>query len=281
MSKENYYYHKTMRLVHDTAEILTPVLNKSNIKKGILTPDEFICAGDELVSKCPTWAWATCKNKYLRGHLPEEKQYLITRGVPCSERVSNILSNISDVQMEETDNGWVVSEKKNIETETHNLDDFVDSSKQIDNDINIDDFEEQGLLGTTEDYVALNTFNDNIIYTRKYDISITYDKYYQTPRIWLFGYDEYSQPLTLEQIYEDIEPDYARKTVTIEPHPHMASCLIHASIHPCRHAAVMETFIKNIGEDKFTISQYLFIFLKFIQSVIPTINYDFTLGVNI
>ncbi len=23
-----------------------------------------------------------------------------------------------------------------------------------------------------------------------YDLSITYDKYYQTPRVWLFGYDE-------------------------------------------------------------------------------------------
>ena len=26
--------------------------------------------------------------------------------------------------------------------------------------------------------------------TRTYDLSITYDKYYQTPRVWLFGYDE-------------------------------------------------------------------------------------------
>lgn len=25
---------------------------------------------------------------------------------------------------------------------------------------------------------------------RTYDISITYDKYYQTPRAWLFGYNQ-------------------------------------------------------------------------------------------
>lgn len=31
---------------------------------------------------------------------------------------------------------------------------------------------------------------DNILHTRTYDISITYDKYYQTPRVFLFGYDE-------------------------------------------------------------------------------------------
>lgn len=29
-----------------------------------------------------------------------------------------------------------------------------------------------------------------IIRTRTYDLYITYDKYYQTPRLWLFGYNE-------------------------------------------------------------------------------------------
>lgn len=29
-----------------------------------------------------------------------------------------------------------------------------------------------------------------IVPTRTYDLNITYDKYYQTPRLWLFGYDE-------------------------------------------------------------------------------------------
>lgn len=31
---------------------------------------------------------------------------------------------------------------------------------------------------------------DAILQTRTYDLHITYDKYYQTPRLWLFGYDE-------------------------------------------------------------------------------------------
>ena len=26
--------------------------------------------------------------------------------------------------------------------------------------------------------------------TRTYDLTITYDNYYRTPRLWLFGYDE-------------------------------------------------------------------------------------------
>lgn len=31
-----------------------------------------------------------------------------------------------------------------------------------------------------------------ILQTRTYDLNITYDKYYQTPRLWLYGYDEVS-----------------------------------------------------------------------------------------
>lgn len=37
---------------------------------------------------------------------------------------------------------------------------------------------------------------DSILQTRTYDLYITYDKYYQTPRLWLFGYDEVT-PLTI------------------------------------------------------------------------------------
>jgi len=29
-----------------------------------------------------------------------------------------------------------------------------------------------------------------VLHTRTYDLNITYDKYYQTPRLWLYGYDE-------------------------------------------------------------------------------------------
>ena len=33
---------------------------------------------------------------------------------------------------------------------------------------------------------------DAILQTRTYDLNITYDNYYRTPRLWLFGYDEVS-----------------------------------------------------------------------------------------
>lgn len=39
-------------------------------------------------------------------------------------------------------------------------------------------------------YISSNHHISDIISIRSYDISITYDAYYETPRIWLFGYNE-------------------------------------------------------------------------------------------
>lgn len=43
-----------------------------------------------------------------------------------------------------------------------------------------------------------------ILQTRTYDLNISYDNYYRTPRLWLFGYDEQQRPLSEEQMYEDV-----------------------------------------------------------------------------
>jgi ubiquitin-like-conjugating enzyme ATG3 len=40
--------------------------------------------------------------------------------------------------------------------------------------------------------------------------------------VWLFGYDENGSPLKPESIFDDIMQDYAKKTVTIDPHPHLS-----------------------------------------------------------
>ena len=128
--------------------------------------------------------------------------------------------------------------------------------------------------------------DDNIVRTRTYDVSITYDKFYRTPRVWLFGYDEQRRPLTPQQIMEDVSADHAGKTVTVEPHPFLG--VAHASIHPCKHASVMKRIVEQLqegggggrdgeGSGKVDVRQYMFIFLKFISSVIPTIQYDFTM----
>lgn len=39
---------------------------------------------------------------------------------------------------------------------------------------------------------ALEADGDSVVRTRTYDLHITYDKYYQTPRLWVVGYNEVS-----------------------------------------------------------------------------------------
>uniref|UniRef100_A0A7S4N5H6 Autophagy-related protein 3 n=1 Tax=Odontella aurita TaxID=265563 RepID=A0A7S4N5H6_9STRA len=145
---------------------------------------------------------------------------------------------------------------------------------------------------------AACTPDDNLMRVRTYDLSITYDKYYQTPRVWMMGYDagDSSKPLTGDEMMQDVMSDYANRTVTVETHPHVPGP--HTSVHPCQHGAVMKTIVGNLiraAEEKAaeaagagggaaevkppSVEMYLFIFLKFVNSMIPTINYDFTMDV--
>ena len=114
--------------------------------------------------------------------------------------------------------------------------------------------------------------NNPQIETRTYDIYITYDKYYQTPRIWLFGYNYDHMPLGFKEMMDDIESEYVNRTVTYENHPHIPLMLV--SIHPCRHSQVMKKLM--MGYKKMDLENYMTIFLKFISSIIPNINYDHT-----
>lgn len=192
---------------------------------------------------------------------------------------------------------------------------------------------------------TLEPAKGNLLQVRTYDVMITYDKYYQTPRVWLIGYDEVSKipslilktykqatfqngtPLTPPQIFQDISADHANKTVTIEQFIHSAS-LQAASVHPCKHASVMKKVIERMnnsvveeqlrkksggssqqnalnskdpkkkwpfarkasgagkeekvsqGEeeeaDGMRVDFYLVVFLKFIASIVPTIEVDST-----
>ena len=69
------------------------VTGQSFNEKGVLTPDEFVKAGDLLVTRCPTWSWSTAPANIRVPYLPENKQYLVTRNIPCFERVSSIPIN--------------------------------------------------------------------------------------------------------------------------------------------------------------------------------------------
>uniref|UniRef100_A0A3B4H7G7 Ubiquitin-like-conjugating enzyme ATG3 n=1 Tax=Pundamilia nyererei TaxID=303518 RepID=A0A3B4H7G7_9CICH len=242
------------------AELFTPVLKESRFKEtGVLTPEEVR----------PTQA--TGEEAKVKPYLPQDKQFLLTR--------NGVLGVTDAVQEISLDNNKVVI------VSFCGLDVLPDRPSHS---AVFSEYEESGLLETDE--ATLDTSKiaetktkaepgseDAILQTRTYDLYITYDKYYQTPRLWLFGYDEDRQPLTVEQMYEDISQDHVKKTVTIENHPHLpppAMC----SVHPCRHAEVMKKIIETVAEGggELGVHMYLLIFLKFVQAVIPTIEYDYT-----
>lgn len=76
----------------------------------------------------------------------------------------------------------------------------------------------------SEDSQAQGNADDNILRTRTYDLHITYDKYYQVPRLWLAGYDEKGKPLTVEQMNEDFSQARDRRGVPYANLMSLGSC---------------------------------------------------------
>lgn len=57
---------------------------------GQITPEEFVLAGDFLVFKFPSWQWVDASSPSKRvPYLPDGKQFLVTRGVPCNRRLDD------------------------------------------------------------------------------------------------------------------------------------------------------------------------------------------------
>lgn len=324
--------NKALNAALNIADSFTPVLKESKFREtGFLTPDEFVAAGDFLTGHCPTWQWASAANlKAFKDYLPKDKQFLITKNVPCSKRCSHLMDNLKDSQEkvieEDTgDGGWVdthfaQSAQASEASATHEIrdettDNEVKHIKELNNQLKASNDNEDEEEDDDDEAVDMDSYDHNVkdddettvvkpivskqvettnkaaagnleqeeedanvfIPTRTYDLNITYDNYYRTPRLWLSGYDENNKPLTIEQMYDDISEDHAKKTVTFESHPHIPGTLM-ASIHPCRHAEVMKKLINLMAESgkELEVYSYLMVFLKFVQSVIPTIEYDYT-----
>ncbi|RLO10258.1 hypothetical protein DYB28_006563 [Aphanomyces astaci] len=321
-----------MNIFQNVREYLTPVLSESGfVTDGVLTPEEFVAAGDQLCYKCPTWRWEGGDVGSRRSYLPPNKQFLRTTGVPCRRRVTSLEQNYIGETAVEGDNDWLETHNQNkpvddtaermqhisldgggssptSSSQTNILRTLVDEHFQAtaaattstyghatassssppdlsafdDDDNLVEETDEATLtyIATSEPEPTELDADGNLVYTRTYDLSISYDKYYRTPRVWLFGYEESGAPLKPDDMLQDIMQDYANKTVTIDPHPHLQG-IPHASIHPCQHGAVMKRIVANLmgGGKEVRSDQYMFIFLKFLQSVIPTIDYDYTIDV--
>jgi len=176
-----------------------------------------------------------------------------------------------------------------LQDDSDSDEEYVDMSEFADS--NLVKAEAADAAGTTaaEAEAAATGTAVHLLSTRMYTVSVCYDNYYQTPRIYFTGFSEEGGPLTPEQMQEDVMQDYVHKTVTMESHPHLASSVPHISVHPCRHAATMQRLLGGLlqeaaaagvvdAEAKLTerVGMYMFLFLKFVSSVVPTIEYDST-----
>uniref|UniRef100_A0A914R2Z7 Ubiquitin-like-conjugating enzyme ATG3 n=1 Tax=Parascaris equorum TaxID=6256 RepID=A0A914R2Z7_PAREQ len=291
----------------NVGEMLTPVLKESKFKEtGVLTPEEFLVAGDHLVHHCPTWSWVRAADaSKTKTYLPDEKQFLMTRNVPCYRRCIEMdydptqekrwryFSNLPVAiarPISPTDISGPLIEVDILSL--HLLAKVATDNAIADDDgpaMDMESFIDSGGLEQDDpnrfipaNRVMYGSHGDTIIHTRTYDLHITYDKYYQVPRLWLSGYDEAKKPLSVEKMNEDFSQDHANKTITIETHPHLHNTQM-ASIHPCRHAEVMKRLIEQLAESgkELTVEHYLLIFLKFVQAVIPTIEYDYTRSIQL
>jgi len=297
-------FSDVIRLAKDTREFLTPLATSSAFtSEGVLTAEEFVAAGDMLVSTCPTWTWGTPKDGE-KSYLPEGKQYLVTKSVPSYLRVSD-LNKATNVDTMIDAGEWVAPSFK-VDTNSDNIDnqefDIIGNSSSSNTEgteKEEEDNKNDEYADMEDDSLALDNATANadtgtggsntmkahrnsIVKARRYDIYLTYDKYYRTPRIWLYGYDESGSPLSSNQVFEDIMQNYAKKTVTIEYFP-FDSGLNCASIHPCMHANAMKNILSSLSNcGKIPrADQSLFIFLKFVQSIVPGIEYDFTMDVQV
>jgi ubiquitin-like-conjugating enzyme ATG3 len=300
------------------------------VESGTLTPEEFVQAGDQLTYKFPTWQWASGESSRRGSYLPGDKQYLITRNVPCRERV-RALDYVLDHETR-TEGDWLLPDTTNkgdgAAEEIRDIDDLAGDGQEpkATSAVDAGDDASKGIITAQDDFISapkedggLPDFSDldaqlaeqdpgkasaseepafwnfgassggyvvaeapdaHIAQcSRTYDLSITYDKYYQTPRLWLFGYDEEGKPLKPELIYEDVLSEYVAKTVTVDPHP--LTGIPTVSIHPCKHSQVMKKVVQDWVDQGITprTDLAIFVFLKFISSVVPTINYDFTMDI--
>ncbi|KAK8809323.1 hypothetical protein WA171_000907, partial [Blastocystis sp. BT1] len=192
---------------------------------------------------------------HCKEYLPPNKQYLVCKRVVCSHSSQSMKDD------DTMDGEWLVTEEQ----------------KKQDNEC-----EEEIIVAPASESISIEK-NKAIVNTTYYDVSIVYDPYYQTPHVYFCGYRDDGMYLSSEDMMKDVDEDYVLRTVTLDPHPFGLvdhTCL---SVHPCMHASTMSHMISTMEENGNTMrpDQYLFLFLKFLMSVVPNIHFDYTTEVQV
>lgn len=265
--------NKVGNVYRDTvSKLKTQPIDSKFMEKGILTPEEFEISGDQLIFVSPIWQWQSANTiKLTNNKLPKDKQFLKAT-IISNSRINDVYNNLDYKVINDE---WVVEDNS---FEDYNDINSEENTKNLENEEDIANIDSMSSDEEKDNKNIRNIDNEkkeNKI-KRFYEVYITYDFYYNTPRFWLSGKNYKGALLTNNEIFEDILSEYKDKTVTFEKFPHINIDM--ASIHPCRHADVIKFLVNeamNNGEE-IKVQQYLFIFLKFISSVMPTLEIDFT-----
>lgn len=266
------------------------------LKKDFLPPDK-----QYLITKHVSSYQRAVTYLGIKSDLDEDEEEL-EDGWVKSHKINNDTSRLKTDALGENSGGN--TNHNDDSNEINDIDELIDENAEEQSSEDENDFEE---------LVETNA-NSNL---RKYDLYITYSTSYRVPKMYLVGFNSNGIPLLPKQMFEDISGDYRDKTATIETLPvsyNTMSVSIHPCKHSSvmkvlmAHAAASkktenpadladltehtgslnlkdEVPGRDFGEDVdieenvpgIRVDQYLIIFLKFIASVTPGIEYDYTM----
>ncbi|EWC44525.1 hypothetical protein DRE_06697 [Drechslerella stenobrocha 248] len=331
-----------------------PTHTSTFLTTGKLTPEEFVQAGDYLVYKFPTWSWSAASPGKSKSYFPLDKQFLVTKGVPCHRRLDDNFAgsdgldgrvverpSADDADAGDDDEGWLSTGVTKAEVEGAST---AKDVRTVDDRGRVEENDDAESIGDMEDEEddseAIIRDSDNTkTPLRTYTLYITYSTWYSTPRLFLAGqHGSTANPLTHAEMMQDIVGDYQDKTVTMEEFPFLDGNIKMPSVHPCKHASVMRLLLdranaaakakkrreadadaghpaesreereweeidysktlaeateddtdhqgqpdaaassSNSDDEAIRVDQYLVVFLKFMASVTPGIEHDYTMG---
>ena len=239
LTNTSSFVNSNITTVNRYLESFIPVSTVSQfISKGTLTPDEFLSAGNGVVQELG-WAWQSGIPSGIKPYLPEDKQFLF-------------LSDIKTLPV-------------GLQTWNEHIDPENDTLLlQLTQEERLHDLSpEEGVLSVNEEALPEDR--------RTFEVSIVYDRYYRTPRVFLSGTNYEGKRLAPETVLSYVSPQHANKTITIELHPHLNELCV--SIHPCMHPHTMKRFIQEFlqRQEEFQLKMYMPLFLQFVSSIIPTL----------
>lgn len=271
-------------LVTTTNDLNPATIPKKSVflEDGRLLPEEFTAAGDRLILASKMWSWAAAsKEGYKEPVLDADKQYLRAKTVSRSRFKEEPVDDLEVVELE--DGFKALLGDKQVQTQLMEPEEPKPAETQPETSAPVKAqnwFEEddEPQAGEAEENAKTAAIDENL---RTYEVNITYDRHYLTPRLWLSGVDYKGVPLSKEQIMEEVVSTYREKTVTYDKQPQTGEHMI--NIHPCRHANVLKTFAAQAQDNGNEVrpDQSLFLFLKFITSVLPTVEIDFTVEMHL